>query len=211
MITVSVYIGFKRPIKKDQRLMNYVFQHYNDKLHHALTAIDSACCEKLTQDIQDAWHEDRQILICGNGGSAANALHWANDLVFGLACGSGKSGMKALALPANQAVMTCLGNDIGYENVYQEQVRVYGKQGDILLVMSGSGNSPNILNALSEAKDKGMRTHGIFGFDGGHGLNMVDNVIHIAVDDMQIAEDAQIILGHFITRKIRLNMGLENH
>ena len=107
-------------------------------------------------------------------------------------------GLRAEALPANQSVISCLANDIGYEEIFAEQIRVKCEQNDILIVLSGSGNSPNILRALEQANVLGMSTHAILGFDGGKAKALAGNVLHVKIDDMQIAEDAQVIIGHLM-------------
>ncbi len=143
----------------------------------------------------EAWKTRNTIYLCGNGGSAGNAIHLANDLIYGAGKCNGR-GLKVEALSANSAVITCLGNDIGYENIYSEQIKVKGIAGDILIALSGSGNSPNVVNAIIQANNIGMKTFAILGFSGGRCKELAKYPIHIAVDDMQIAEDLQLILGH---------------
>jgi len=155
----------------------------------------------LAGELDAARTEGRQIFLCGNGGSAANAIHWANDLIFG-AGKTGRGGLRAHALPANAAVATCLANDLSYEQVFSAQLRVLGTAGDLLIVLSGSGNSPNILRAIEMARQMGIRSWAVLGFDGGKALQLADCVIHFEVADMQIAEDCQMILGHMVTRHL---------
>ena len=143
----------------------------------------------------DTWSTGKCIYICGNGGSAGNAIHLANDLIYGAGMTRGK-GLRAEALSANAAVLTCLANDVGYENIYSEQLKVKGSEGDILIALSGSGNSPNIIRAIEVAKGIGMKTFAILGYSGGKCKEIVDHPIHFEVDDMQIAEDLQLIVGH---------------
>lgn len=181
---------------------------YTEKLNFALTTIDQNVIDVFVKELMNAWDGKRQLLVCGNGGSAANALHWVNDFVYGLGCGTGRAGMRALALSANQAVMTCLGNDIGYEQIFAEQIRVQAQEGDLLLVLSGSGNSENILQAIDVAKNKGMRTFAILGYDGGKALGRVEHSIHVDLNDMQISEDVQLILAHYIVREMRAKLGI---
>ena len=140
-----------------------------------------------------------KLLLCGNGGSAANALHMANDLHYGIgACGSDQAivGMRVEALPSNSGIITCLANDTGYENIYAQQLKVKADPDDIVIVLSGSGNSPNVVNALLEAKELNMMSYAIVAFDGGRCKELADEVIHFEIDDMQIAEDTQLVVGH---------------
>ena len=154
---------------------------------------------ELAKDLLFAWIHRRSVYICGNGGSAANAVHLANDLIYGIgACGLDESvpGLDVEALTSNSGVVTCLANDTGYQNVFSLQLEVKGKAGDILLVLSGSGNSPNVVKAIETAKKIGMKTYAILGYSGGKCIELADTSIHFLVDDMQIAEDAQLIVGH---------------
>jgi D-sedoheptulose 7-phosphate isomerase len=164
--------------------------------------------EKLAIHLRKIWQEERNLFICGNGGSAANAIHLANDFHYGVgACGNPPytKGLKVEALPANAGVITCLGNDIGYENIYSHQLNNKATTGDLLIVLSGSGNSKNICNVLETANEKNVFSYAILGFDGGKSLNLADCPIHFAVNDMQIAEDTQLIVGHLCMQWLTKN------
>jgi D-sedoheptulose 7-phosphate isomerase len=145
--------------------------------------------------LRDAWRERRTIYLCGNGGSAGNANHLANDFLYGAGVAHG-GGLKVESLSANPAVLTCLANDLGYENVYAEQLRVKAEPGDVLIVLSGSGESPNVVKALEVGAVKGMTTFAILGFSGGRCRALAQHPIHFPVHDMQIAEDLQMAIGH---------------
>ena len=106
--------------------------------------------------------------------------------------------MKALSLSDNPAVITCLANDVGYESIFSEQLAVQGQAGDLLIVLSGSGNSKNIVNVLEQAKSTGIRSYAILGYSGGRSKTMADVAIHFPVNDMQISEDMQLVVGHMI-------------
>lgn len=149
----------------------------------------------LVESFSEAWKENKTIFICGNGGSAGNAIHLANDFIYGAGVSFGK-GLKVEALSANSAVLTCLANDIGYDQIFSEQIRVKGQPGDLLIALSGSGNSPNILKALEVGNELGLKTFAILGFDGGKSKQLAQFPIHFPVQDMQIAEDLQLIVGH---------------
>tara|TARA_Y100001968_G_scaffold319701_1_gene351609 strand:+ start:187 stop:807 length:621 start_codon:yes stop_codon:yes gene_type:complete len=156
--------------------------------------------EFLANDLLEIWKFNRNLFICGNGGSAANAIHMANDFHYGAgACGKESNplpGINVEALPGNQAIMSCLSNDIGYENVFSHQLQVKGRPGDLLIVLSGSGNSVNIVNALEAARKLSIKSYAILAFSGGNCLEKADVPIHFPIDDMQIAEDTQLIIGH---------------
>ena len=173
------------------------FRRYRSSLHIALEALEGPAVEELAMDVLACWREGRQLFLCGNGGSAANALHLANDLFYGIGKGV-RPGMRVHALPANVSVLTCLANDEGYENAFALQLENLARPGDLLLVLSGSGNSPNILAALRAARRLGVKSYAALAFSGGAAKGLADRPIHVAVNDMQIAEDIQLVLGHTI-------------
>lgn len=155
--------------------------------------------EFLANDLHRAWSKKSNVFICGNGGSAANAVHMANDFLYGVgACGVGPKipGMRVEALPANTGILTCLANDTGYENIFSNQLEVKANREDILIVLSGSGNSKNVLEALNKGKQLGMHTYAIVAYSGGKCKELAEHCIHFKIDDMQIAEDTQLIIGH---------------
>ncbi|NDF51786.1 MAG: SIS domain-containing protein, partial [Betaproteobacteria bacterium] len=123
---------------------------YLARLQEACSLIPIQSVEHLAVAMFDAWKDQKQVFIIGNGGSAGNAIHLTNDFIYGISKRMG-SGIRTHALPANQAMVTCLGNDLGYENIFSHQLAVLGQSGDLLIALSGSGNSPNILNALAHA------------------------------------------------------------
>jgi D-sedoheptulose 7-phosphate isomerase len=181
------------------------FVIYANQLSEALAKADWSPVGELGNSLLDCWTKRRQVFICGNGGSAGNAIHLANDFLYGI--GKGKiPGLRVHALPANSAVLTCLANDIGYQEVFSEQLRALGDSGDVLIALSGSGNSPNILAAISAAKEMGMSTFGILGYSGGKAKAIVDVPIHFAVNDMQIAEDLQLVVGHMLMQRLCANV-----
>lgn len=168
---------------------------YIDNLSRALNDSPVHRISELGAALFEASREGRSVYLCGNGGSAGNAMHLANDLIYGAGKGNGRA-LRAEALSANAAVLTCLANDIGYENIYSEQIKVKGNSGDILIILSGSGNSPNVVKAIEVANEIGMKTFAILGYSGGRCKEIAQCPIHFEIDDMQIAEDLQLIVGH---------------
>ena len=142
------------------------------------------------------------VFLAGNGGSAANANHLANDLLYG-ANGGGKGAFRVHSLSANPSVMTCLGNDTGYENIFAQQLEALAGSGDLLLVFSGSGNSPNILRALEAARRLKVFSVSFLGFDGGQAKALSDLALHFPVHDMQVAEDLHMIAGHLLLKSLQ--------
>lgn len=179
---------------------------YIDCLHKTLEQISEQKLQQLVDRLIELHKNKSTLYICGNGGSAGNAMHIANDFIYGVAPDG--RGFDVEALPSNSSVISCLGNDIGYENIFAHQIKVKGNKGDVLLVLSGSGNSENIIRAIEEAKRQEMETVAILGFSGGKARQMADLVFHFDVNDMQVSEDTQVILGHILMKA--LNQALKN-
>jgi len=170
---------------------------YSARLASALALPAIKEVPQLAAAFKSAWDNKKTIYLCGNGGSAGNAIHLANDFLYGAGLTRG-IGLRIESLSANAAVLTCLANDIGYEEVYAEQLRVKANSGDVLVVFSGSGNSPNVVRALEMGNKLGMETFAILGFSGGKCKAVAKYPLHFAINDMQIAEDLQLIIGHMI-------------
>jgi D-sedoheptulose 7-phosphate isomerase len=174
-------------------------EHYIDYVQSLTAALSIDIAEKieiLAKRLLVAWKDGRSVFLCGNGGSAGNAIHLANDLLYGVGARNSLPGIRVEALSANPAVLTCLSNDLGYDQVFSEQLRVKGQPGDLLLALSGSGNSQNIVTAIEMANEIGMTTFAILAFSGGRCREVVQFPIHFSVHDMQIAEDIQLVVGH---------------
>jgi D-sedoheptulose 7-phosphate isomerase len=182
-------ITFQTPAK--------LFSDYSSRLSAALQGFDWTPVERLAYELRDCWQSGRQVYLCGNGGSGGNANHLANDFLYALSKTKG-SGLRVHSLSANPSTLTCLANDEGYDQVFSLQLAVLARAGDVLVVFSGSGNSPNIVKALEEAKTIGMTSYALLGYSGGKAKALADVPIHFAIDDMQIAEDAQMVIGHML-------------
>ena len=193
----------------DQISIESMFWQYVGKLNQAFEGANVASINQLAQSLLNIWQEKRQFMICGNGGSAGNAIHLANDFLYGIGERTAIPGMKVEALPANPAVLTCLANDTDYSKVFAIQLLAKAQKGDMLLVLSGSGNSPNVVQALEEGNRIGMKTFAIVAFSGGACAEIAQRVIHLEVDDMQIAEDLQLIVGHICMQSLKSNASSE--
>jgi len=177
---------------------------YARRLALALSAHNWADVARLAEDLRDCRDNGRQVFLCGNGGSAGNAIHLANDFLYGISKTVGV-GLRVSALPANSSVITCLANDVGYDAIFSAQLAVQARRGDVLIALSGSGNSPNIVKALEQAKSMGVKTYAILGYGGGKAKAMADVPIHFPVDDMQLSEDLQLVVGHMIMQWLYQN------
>jgi D-sedoheptulose 7-phosphate isomerase len=174
-----------------------LFGDYSARLSATLEDFDWAPVERLAYDLLDCWQTGRQVFLAGNGGSGGNANHLSNDFLYALSKTPG-SGLRVHSLSANPSVITCLANDEGFDQVFSLQLAVLARKGDVLIALSGSGNSPNIVRALHEARTIGMTSYAVLGFSGGKAKAIADVPIHFHIDDMQISEDAQMIVGHMM-------------
>jgi D-sedoheptulose 7-phosphate isomerase len=189
-------------------MKNSFFKHFNEyagKLNEVFKEFqDLEAVALLAKSLRIAWNDRQQLFLCGNGGSAGNAIHLANDFNYGVDLENG-IGLHVEALPANASVITCLANDEGYDNIFSQQLKVKANKGDVLLALSGSGNSPNIIRALEVGDQIGMQTFAILGFSGGKCKEVAHHSIHFPIDDMQISEDLQLVVGHMCMQWLSQN------
>lgn len=170
---------------------------YLARLKSALDVIPPEPLQALAEALMVAWKEKRQVFIFGNGGSAGNAIHLANDFLYGISREFGHA-LRVTALPANSAVLTCLANDEGYDGIFFRQLAVLANKGDVTIAFSGSGNSPNILKALEYCSQNSITSFAVLGYSGGKAKALADHAIHVPVNDMQISEDLQLVVGHLM-------------
>ncbi|GAB5466342.1 MAG: D-sedoheptulose 7-phosphate isomerase [Candidatus Kapaibacteriales bacterium] len=143
-----------------------------------------------------------KILLCGNGGSAADAQHLAAELVIRLRSEYERPGIPAMALTVDPSIMTAGGNDIGYENIFARCVQAYGNSNDVLIGISTSGNSENVLRAIKEAKSKGIASVGLLGKDGGKILPECDMVYVVDSEVTAHIQEVHITVGHVLCQMI---------
>jgi D-sedoheptulose 7-phosphate isomerase len=150
-----------------------------------------------------AYEEERTIFLMGNGGSASTASHIACDLNKG-ACLHAKKKFRVMALTDNLPTIMAIANDIDYQSIFVEQLKSFARPGDVVMGISGSGNSPNVLRALEYARKSGCATIGVCGYDGGKLKPLVDCCFHVKINDMQIVEDVHLMLGHILMRVLHV-------
>ena len=169
----------------------------------ALDSLDLIQVEKVADLLLSKRQNQNSIYIAGNGGSAALAEHMSTDLMFGTQILAPY--LKTICLSSNPASITASGNDIGFESIFSRQIKHFGTKGDLLIVISASGNSINLVNAVNEAKDLGMETLGILGFDGGKLLDLVDYAIHVKtpIGAYGISEDLHLMINHLLVENIK--------
>ena len=172
---------------------------YIDYVASVFKAIDSREIEQFVQTILDARRSGVTLYFIGNGGSASTASHFANDLSFGTH--SYDLPFRVFSLTDNQPAITAIANDYGYEEIFSRQLAVYGKEGDVVVGISASGNSPNILSAFSWAKKSGVKTVALTAFDGGKMREVADENVYVPTELKEYgpAEDAHMMLNHLVS------------
>lgn len=172
---------------------------YLDRVCADIRRMDPVQIEAVSQLIESAYDEGRFVFIIGNGGSGANASHFCEDLAkCTLRDFESQKRLKVLSLTDNAAAIMAWGNDEGYDRIFLEQLKNLASPGDLLLAISGSGNSPNILKAVTWANEHGLETVGITGYGGGQLRSLAHYNLHAPVDDMGIAESLHLVVFHWI-------------
>lgn len=172
---------------------------YLDRVCDEIQKLDSDEIENLSQLVERAYHDGRFVFIIGNGGSGANASHLCEDLAkCTLHDFENQKRLKVLSLTDNTPWVMAVANDISYESIFIEQLKNLSSPGDLLLAISGSGNSPNILKAVEWANGHGVTTVGITGFSGGKLRKLARHGLHTPVEDMGIAESLHLTVFHWI-------------
>jgi D-sedoheptulose 7-phosphate isomerase len=176
--------------------MSFALDYKNDLLK-TLDTIDLSKVEHAIEWFRDARDNGRHIFVCGNGGSASTASHFACDIVKGASFGRSKR-FRIMALTDSLPTITAYSNDVSYECAFAEQLKNFAGPGDLLLTISGSGNSPNVIAATQAAKEIGCRTIALTGRDGGKLGPLADLNIQVPVPHMGRIEDAHMIVCHMI-------------
>ncbi len=174
---------------------------YISELKEVLERIPVEGFEQMVELIMDAYEDGRSIFIMGNGGSGSTASHFACDINKGASFGREKR-FRVICLNDNVPTMLAYSNDLSYEDVFAEQLKNFLAPGDVVIGISGSGNSENVLRAVGYARDKGARTIGLVGFDGGRLARLVDVPIVVDVNDMQKVEDIHLVITHMVMQVV---------
>jgi D-sedoheptulose 7-phosphate isomerase len=175
---------------------------YLDRHSRVVAALDVAAVEKAIKAITGAFDEKRTIFTCGNGGSATTASHMAADLGKNSAM-PGKQRLRVIGLSDNMSWFSALGNDLGYESVFVEQLANFLQPGDVLIAISASGNSPNVVKAAEYAREHGGKVIGLVGFKGGKLKELSDVAVHIQMEDYGPVEDSHLMLDHIFVEALR--------
>ena len=178
------------------------FTEYTDMLKHTIDKIDCNEIQELYAAIEKVRNSGKRLIVLGNGGSAAAASHWVCDFGKGINTDNSKR-LKIIAPSDNSAVFSALGNDFGYDTTFSEQIKNYLEPGDLVLTMSVSGNSSNLLKAHQYAREIGAETACIVGDYKGKIIDLSDLSIVIKSKNYGVVEDIHIVLCHAISQKIR--------
>ncbi len=168
-----------------------------------------SCTPQISKAIDliiDALNKKKKLLLCGNGGSAADAQHLATECVIRLSPDIKRPALPAIALTTDSSNLTAGANDFGYENVFARSVEALGNEGDILIGISTSGNSENVNRAFQEAREKKMTTIAFLGKDGGRAKELADLVIIVPSEDTQRIQEGHITIGHIILQEVEQEM-----
>ncbi len=177
---------------------------YFERIKKSLDRTDRSEINDVLTALHDAYSRSANIFVIGNGGSAANASHFAQDLAKGVFPDQKtEPRFRAISLTDNVAYISALANDDGYEDIFEAQLRTYYRAGDVLIAISGSGNSPNVLKAAKFAKSKGLVVVGITGYDGGQLLTISDLSIHVRLNEMCTVESIHSLILHYIVLQLR--------
>ena len=177
---------------------NHITDYFND-LRKVFDIMDITPISNFINLMKDAAASGRKVYICGNGGSASTASHFAGDYNFDFIC-----------LSDNIPAMMAIANDISYDEIFRYQLKNKLTENDIVIGISGSGNSKNVINAIEYARECGAFTVGITGYDGGVIKKLCDLSIHFPINDMQVAEDLHLILNHMSMRILKEEKAHEN-
>lgn len=174
---------------------------YYNTYQETIESMDIANINLAIEKIRQTIDNGNWVFTCGNGGSATTASHYATD--WGkMRWVNKKKQFKVACLADNVGMLTAYGNDISYDSVFAESLSNYGSSGDLLILVSGSGNSKNMLEAATRAKELNINTISLVGYDGGMLKEMCDISVHYPVNDMQISEDLHLSFGHLVMKHI---------
>ena len=184
-----------------------------ERVAQELTRIDPAEVQALADAVHDCFRHGRLVFLCGNGGSGSNASHFCEDLGKGTLRredfdNDRKKRLRVLSLTDNTPYILAWGNDEGFERVFVEQLKNLAQPGDLLIAISGSGNSPNVLRAVDWANRNGLKTFGCTGFGGGKLRTLAQQGLHVPLDDMGIVESIHLTAFHWVVDDLHRRIGL---
>lgn len=202
--TVSGIAAYPPADARQKKEEPMTFAEYSQRCERELDRTDHAAVVRLVEAIEAAYRSGTTVFIAGNGGSGANASHLCEDLGKGtLHDFERQKRLRVISLTDNTPYILAWGNDCGYDRVFVEQLKNLAQPGDLFIAISGSGNSPNIIEAVRYANEAGLRTFGITGYDGGKLLELAHDSLHVACDDMGIVEAVHGVVFHYLPEELK--------
>jgi D-sedoheptulose 7-phosphate isomerase len=174
---------------------------YLRKLYTCINALDLQALDHAIDLVRQAWTDGRQVITFGNGGSALTALHFITDWNKATPLATGRS-FRGRSLLDNIGLLSAYANDLAYEDVFCAQLRNVAVRGDLVIAISGSGNSENVVRAVVAANEMGCQTLGLCGFSGGRLKAVAQHVVWVDVQDMQLSEDLHAMFGHMVMKSL---------
>jgi D-sedoheptulose 7-phosphate isomerase len=176
---------------------------YLDECCRVIHSLNLSDVQALSEGLHDVWHRGRFVFVCGNGGAGSTAGHFAEDLLKSTLdpkdfLNDHAKRLKVMSLSENTSAILAWANDEGFERVFVEQLKNFASPGDVLIAMSGSGNSKNVLNAVEWANRHELITWGLTGYDGGELQSLASRNLHIPIDDMGMAQSMHLLVFHWI-------------
>ena len=187
-------------------MRNEGIEHYLDQVKETLDDLDREDLEKFADALMNAYENGRQVFVFGNGGSGATASHFCGDFLKGVSYGLDRR-FRFLCLNDNIPALLAIANDIGYENVFVEQLKNHMQADDLVIGISGSGNSMNVVKALQYAKENGAVTVAMCGYDGGKIIAMADVHVHAEIENMEVTEDVHLVVIHCLKTLLKARLG----
>ena len=184
-------------------MSDYGYADYMREAHGLIDAVDAAQLGPVCDAIEAVYQAGHTLFVCGNGGSAANASHFAEDMATLMLDTESGSRLKAVGLTDAGPFIMAVANDFGYDQIFERQLMVQASAGDALVSISGSGNSPNVVRATKWAKANGLATIGVTGYDGGKLGGLVDCELRVPSFNMGMLECVQLLLLDFIVKELR--------
>ena len=189
-------------------------RQFLDRVCQELARIDGAEVQALADAIHECYAHDRTVFLCGNGGGGSNASHFCEDLGKGTLRreqfdDDGQRRLRVLSLTDNTPYILAWANDEGFERVFVEQLKNLARAGDLLIAISGSGNSPNVLRAVEWANSHGLETFGCTGFGGGKLRTLARKNLHVPIEDMGIVESVHLTAFHWVVDDLYRRLSAE--
>jgi D-sedoheptulose 7-phosphate isomerase len=182
-------------------MMNFSIKNYLSAHNKLASSHNIDAFQRGIEMISDAFIRGKKIITCGNGGSASTASHYITDWNKMVNLATGKK-FRGVSLCDNVGLITAYGNDLSYEDVFAGQIDALMDEGDLLVAVSGSGNSPNVIKAITAARRAGGCVLGVVGYDGGKMMPLCDHCVWVQSFDMQLCEDVHLMFGHMVMKTL---------